>query len=334
MSVTSVGVTLSQSDKYSVAEQELWDGVYKQINLKFPTAENLLINMTWFGHQFEDSEWYTVLEFKNENRRFDNIFFLATVDPPYLNVNELQEVKNMVGALHVYYLGNFDSPHQFNFFAPLLSNNFKAYTGNDLLLVDINHLFVNYNRKPKPHRLALVQRFLSEKLNQCGIVTIGTDETSDLYLNFKGNSEDKDHDIGNYGMPMVYYDLGPLEVWKHTFLYVNAATEFNPINDLFCQQDVFKPLIGMRPFVINGVQKTYRWLRYNGFKTFNQYWEHIDIEDGDVHDTIIELIEFLGRMDKIEIMNMYNDMLPDLQYNQQRFYEFAKEQKIKMENLF
>jgi hypothetical protein len=179
-----------------------------------------------------------------------------------------------------------------------------------------------------------VQRFLSEKLNQCGIVTIGTDETSDLYLNFKGNSEDKDHDIGNYGMPMVYYDLGPLEVWRHTFLYVNAATEFNPINDLFCQQDVFKPLIGMRPFVINGVQKTYRWLRYNGFKTFNQYWEHIDIEDGDVHDTIIELIEFLGRMDKIEIMNMYNDMLPDLQYNQQRFYEFAKEQKIKMENLF
>ena len=334
MSVTSVGVTLSQNDKYSVYEQKLWDDVHKQINLKFPTAENLLINMTWFGHQFEDSEWYTVLEFKNENRRFDNVFFLATVDPPYLNVNELQEVKNMVGALHVYYLGNFDSPHQFNFFAPLLSNNFKAYTGNDLLLVDINHLFVNYNRKPKPHRLALVQRFLSEKLNQCGIVTIGTDETSDLYLNFKGNSEDKDHDIGNYGMPMVYYDLGPLEVWRHTFLYVNAATEFNPINDLFCQQDVFKPLIGARPFVINGVQKTYRWLRYNGFKTFNHYWDHIDIEDGDVHDTIIDLIKFLGRMDKIEIMNMYNDMLPDLQYNQQRFYEFAKEQKIKMENLF
>jgi len=334
MSVTSVGNTLSTADKYQNSEQKIWDNVYDQINLAFPCADNLLINMTWFGPQFEDSAWYTLLEFKEQNRSFDNIFFLATVDPPFLNVTELQEVKNMVNAIYVYYIGNFDSPHQFNFFAPLLAKNFKTYAEDELLLKKIKYVYVNYNRKPKTHRINFVNALLDQKLDQCGVVTIGTDETSDLYLNFEGNNEDKDHDIGDYGMPMVYYDLGPSFVWNHTFLYINAATEFNPNNDLFCQQDVFKPLIGLRPYVMNGVQKTYHWLRYHGFKTFNHYWEHIDIENGDVHKTIIELIKFLKEIEKEELISMYNDMLPDLMYNKERFFEFADEQKYKMEHIF
>jgi hypothetical protein len=90
----------------------------------------------------------------------------------------------------------------------------------------------------------------------------------------------------------------------------------------------------MRPFVINGVQRTYRWLRHHGFKTFNQYWPHIAIESGDVHDSIITLIKFLQEQNKHELLAMYNDMLPDLRYNKQRFVSFAQEQKFRMENLF
>ena len=334
MSTTSIGVTLSEADYYSKPEKEIWDSVYTQIEQKFPNYENLLINMTWFGPQFKDSEWYTVIDYKEEGRQFDNIFFLATVDPPYLNVTELQEVKNMVGAIYAYYLGNFDTHYQFNFFAPLLSERFKRYTNDELKLSHLKYTFVNYNRKPKKHRLKFVKRLLHENLDQYGVVTIGTDSTSNLFLNFDDNNKDDKHDIGNCGIPMVYYDLGPSSVWNHTFLYVNAATEFNAVNDLFCQQDVFKPLIGMRPYVINGVQKTYKWLRYHGFKTFNQYWKHIDIENGDVHDTIVELIKHLSSMNKSELLSMYNDMLPELEYNKERFYEYANEQKYKIDNLF
>jgi hypothetical protein len=93
-------------------------------------------------------------------------------------------------------------------------------------------------------------------------------------------------------------------------------------------------MLGLRPFVINGVQRTYRWLRLNGFKTFNHYWSHIDIENGPVHDTLIELITHLKKLDSSEILEMYNNMLPELMHNRNRFFEFAKEQKFKMENLF
>jgi hypothetical protein len=332
MTITKLGTTLSLIDQYSTPENEVWDAVCKQVNNVFPNDNNLVINMTWFGPQFDNSDWYTLLNYNDNNITFDNLFFLATVDPPYLNVLELQEVKNMVSALCVYYLGNFDSPHQFNFFAPLLADNFQKYTSDELMLQSSRNMFVSYNRKPKEHRVKLVKRLIHDNLNKYGIITLGTDSTNDLLLTI--DLDEPEPDIGNFGMPMVYYNLGSMEIWNNTFLYINGATEFNPTNDLFCQQDTFKPIVGMRPFVINGVQKTYRWYRHNGFKTFNHYWSHIDIENGDVHDTIIELISYLKDMEESELMSMYNDMLPDLLYNKERFYVFANEQRHKMENLF
>ncbi len=271
---------------------------------------------------------------------FDNVFFLATVDPAYLNVTELQQVKNMVQALKVFYLGNFDSEYQFNFFAPITAKKFKKYDDNQLLLDNLKYLFVNYNRKPKQHRVEFVKKLIAQDLSSLGVITLGTDATNDLLLTIGEKDEDyldygnsKVH-WGKFGVPHDMYSLHRMDIWNHTFLYINGATEFNPVNDLFCQQDTFKPMIGLRPFVINGVQKTYRWLRNHGFKTFNQYWSHIDIENGDVHDTLIELIKYLKATPSEDIISMYNDMLPDLQHNKQRFYEFAKEQKYKMEHLF
>ena len=264
-----------------------------------------------------------------------------------INVTERRQIKNLVGALYVYELGNFDSPYQFNFFAPIIGEKFTKYTDEELIPTKIKHLFVNYNRKPKQHRVDFVKKLTEQDLLKYGTVTLGKDEShlhdkdasNNIYLSIGEKHEDY-LALGNkpvvwgFGIPQDYYSLHRMDIWKTTFLYVNAATEFNPIDDLFCQQDVFKPLIGLRPFVINGVQKTYRWLRLNGFKTFNHYWNHIDIENGNVHDTIIELIAYLKDLDEATILSMYDDMLPDLQYNKARFFEYAQEQKYKIDNLF
>jgi len=340
VSVKVVGKTFPQGMEYSTEEIACCNSIRQQIDLAFPTQQNLLINLTWFGPQFNNGTWDTIVNFKNNGVKFDNVFFLATVDPPYLNVSELQEAKNLVDALRVFYLGNFDSEYHFNFFAPVIAEKFKKYSNDQLLLTDINHLFVNYNRKPKLHRVEFVKKLIDQDLIKLGTVTLGTDLTNDLLLTIGEKDEDylewgnsKNH-WGRFGVPHDMYSLHRMDIWKTTFLYINAATEFNPINDLFCQQDTFKPMLGLRPFVINGVQRTYRWLRLQGFKTFNQYWSHIDIETGPVHDTICELIQHLNSLESKEIIAMYNDMLPELNHNKNRFFEFAQEQRFKMEHLF
>ena len=340
MSVNFIGTGFPVGMEYSVEERDCWNSIKNQISETFPNEKNLLISMTWFGPQFNNSGWETILDYEINQVIYDNVFFLATVDPPYLNDTELREVKNKVKAFRVFYLGNFDSTHHFNFFAPIIAKKFKSYTDDELLLTDIKYLYVNYNRKPKTHRVEFVKKIIDNNLVDVGTVTLGIDDTNKLLLTIGEKDEDyqewgnsRNH-WGLFGLPHDMYSLHRMDVWKSTFLYINAATEYNKINDLFCQQDTFKPMLGLRPFVINGVQKTYRWLRVNGFKTFNHYWPHINIENGPVHDTIIELIKYLQSLGTPELQNMYNDMVPELQYNKDRFFEFAQEQQYKMNNLF
>ena len=346
MTVEFIGTGFPTSHDYAQEERDCWASIIQQIEQYFPGQINLLISLTWFGPQFVDSDWYQLFEWNQQGRKFDNLFLLATVDPPYLNPTELQEIKNLAQALKVYHLGNFDNTYQFNFFATTIASKFKKYTDDELILKKLKHIFVNYNRKPKTHRVDFVKRLIDNDLMKYGTVTLGHSDkngdahsNADLYLSIGEKHEDYVElgnrvDVWNFGLPQDYYSLHRLDIWQETFLYINGATEFNPVNDLFCQQDTFKPMLGLRPFVINGVQRTYRWLRLNGFKTFNHYWSHIDIENGPVHDTLIELITHLKESDSSEILKMYQDMLPDLYYNKERFFEFAKEQKYKIENLF
>jgi hypothetical protein len=339
MSVTFIGVGFPISHDYSHEERSCWDSISRQIDKKFSDQQNLLISLTWFGPQFDNNEWNNLIELNTQGMVFDNLFVVATVDPPYLNITELQTVKNLSQALKVYYLGNFDSPHQFNFFAPIIAEKFTKYDEKDIVLRRLKYLYVNYNRKPKDHRVEFVNKLKETGVFDDGIVTLGKVNENDPYISI-GEKHETYLELGNrpevwnFGIPQDYYSLHNMDVWKHVFLYINGATEFNPINDLFCQQDTFKPMLGLRPFVINGVQRTYRWLRHHGFKTFNHYWSHIDIENGPVHDTIIDLIKYLKSLESTEILLMYQDMLPELRYNKDRFFEFAQEQKYRMENLF
>jgi hypothetical protein len=346
MTVEFIGTGFPLSDDYAQEERNCWASITQQIEKYFPDQINLLISLTWFGPQFVNSDWHQLFEWHQQGRKFDNLFLVATVDPPYLNTTELQEIKNLAQALKVYHLGNFDNGYQFNFFATAIAPKFKKYTDDELLLEKLEHIFVNYNRKPKIHRVEFVKRLIDNNLIKCGTVTLGrgdkhenTQSDDELYLSIGEKHEDytelgNRHNVWNFGLPQDYYSLHRMDIWKTTFLYINGATEFDPINDLFCQQDTFKPMLGLRPFAINGVQRTYRWLRVNGFKTFNHYWPHIDIENGSVHGTLIELIEHLQSLKSSEIIAMYNDMLPDLKHNRDRFFEFAKEQQYKMDNLF
>ena len=336
MNTTFFGNFLSDHDNYSIIERQIVQSIVTQVKNKFANGTNLVLNLTWFGLQFDNDSWIN-FEQLVQKMQFDRLFFVALVDPSYLNVTELQQVKNMAQSLEVYYIGNFDSPHGFNFFAPILKNNFKHYTTEQLTLINPTKIYVNYNRKPRKHRVEFVERLAESNLLDLGTVTLGKGNHN-YHMTIGEKQEDYiavgTQEMQHWGLPSDYYSLHRLDIWQNTFLYINGATENNPVNDLFCQQDTFKPIIGLRPFVINGVQKTYRWLRLHGFKTFNHYWPHINLETchtDDIHKNICEVIVWLQTQD---LEQLYLDMLPDLHYNKLRFDEFALEQKYKMENLF
>ena len=341
-----IGVTFPKSSQWYEDEIHVIESLTAQINAHFPEQKNLFVNTTWFGPQFKNGQ-YEKFEKLCAKFKFNNLFLLAAADPIFLADYQIKEVHQKSGADRLYLIGHFDSPFAFNFHSIVLPKYFKPYTQNEVLLKSVNNKFINYNRKPRPHRTNLVKLLLEKNLDGQGIITHGQDGEFHQYneTDFKKKltldetieeiGEENQWWANEFGIPHDIHSLGRINIWQTHFLSVVGETEGNNDVPTFVSEKTWKPIIGLRPFIINGQRKVYKWLRDRGFRTFNQYWKHIPVEtDAETPAVCATVVEYLCGKSKQAIQEMYQDMLPDLIHNQQRFYEFGKEQKYKMENIF
>jgi hypothetical protein len=345
-----IGQTFPDGWFWSIYEKQCINSIRKQIDVKFSGQRNLLVNLTWFGPQF-DYPGNAYAEFLKHKDTVDNLFILSTVDPSMLQQSQIESMLQQKGNPKLYKLGNFDGEYQFNFFAPVLAKHFRKYEHSQIVMSMPAWHFINYNRKPRQHRVNLVKKIIDSGLDKYGLLTLGRpDRTYDhdpentLYLTLGEQDKDyvqyghwftnnnKDDDVG---IPHDVLSLHNLEYWQKHFLHIIGATEFSVNTDLFVSETQFKPMIGLRPFLVNGNPETYNWLEQNGFKTFNRYFPEIDFMDHNhVHDSILSAIKHISNLTESKIVDLYESMMPDLLHNQQHFKKFAREQQYKIDNLF
>jgi hypothetical protein len=351
-----IGNTFPKNHLWSEYETQCIDSIQRQIDTKFSNKKNLLVNLTWFGPQFDQHPgWKAYCQLIKQQETFDNLFLLSTVDPAMINPQQIKKIVVSLGNPKLFKIGNFDTEYHYNFFAPILKDSFKSYTNDELLLTEVRWLYINYNRKPRQHRVQLVKKLQEQQLDQLGIITLGRpdvvydkDPGNQLYLSvgedpadyvefghWSPGSHPTGHQVDEFGIPHDVLSLHNPTYWRHHFLNIIGATEFNVWDDIFVSESQFKPIIGLRPFLINGNPRTYQWLVDNGFRHFNHYFEGIDFTDPDrVHESICQAVRYLSSLSSEKILDLYQSMLPDLWHNQQRFYEYAMEQQYKINHIF
>ena len=337
MSTYQIGTTFRSTSQWAKNEQNLIENIKAQIEQSFSESNNLLINTTWFGPQFTNSDYFRLNEFVG---KIDNLFFLASVDPVMLNSQQLNDISTMLLVKKTYCLGNFDGQYQFNFISTVLPMYFQQYSNDELLLREPTWTFLNYNRKPREHRIKLVEKIIDCNLYTHGKISLGKNNPTYAKNSNPHLVVDQDPDytqIGNwemddsFGIAHDIHTLGNMHIWQN---HVVSETEFNSWDNMFITEKTWKPIIGLRPFIINGQTKIYSWLEQQGFKTFTKYFAGIELENSEVHDYIISVLKYLVSLDSKEILEIYNSMLPDLVHNQYRFFEFAQKHRYRIENLF
>ena len=327
----TIGSTFPKSSQWYKDQINLMNSIEKQIESKFLSSSNLLINMTWFGPQFDNNEYKKFCNYIATNT-VDNLFLLASEDPCFFNRNETQELFESSKASSLYLLGHFDSEYNFNFHSMVLPEYFVPYTQEQLLLQEPKYTFINYNRKPRDHRTRLVEHLDNQNLTQHGIVTLGDNRT--LKETIQDIGEENQWWPDEWGIPHDIHSLGRLDIWQNHFLSVVSETDYEDDLWTLITEKTWKPIIGLRPFIINGQTAVYSFLKANGFRTFNQYWSHVNLETCDIDDIHTNICSVLSFLQTKNLKQMYLDMLPDLLYNKERLKEFSKEQEYKMENIF
>ena len=350
---------------YGEYEQNILHKVQQQIDQRFPDQRNFLLNTTWRPHPSQDTE---VQDLMNSGEQIDNLFVVSTVDyflPHHQPL--IKEIIEHMGVKRTYCLGNFDTPNPtwtpantttiyFNLFAVVCRDHFEKYNIEDLILTDPKYLFMSYNRKPYEHRIEFVEKLIEHKVKEFGVVTLGRawdrpydgkPTKSDLYFSIGEKNEDYvkhghwyDEDGSEHGIPHDLFSLHNMHYWNHHFLHIVGGTcPFNN-TDQFINQIDFKPIIGLRPFLINGQTKNYQFWKDNGFRTFEKYFPYLKLRtspldgQGTLSLELIKAIKRVSTMSREQILSMYNDMLPDLLHNRQRWYEWADEQKYQVDHLF
>lgn len=345
MTTQVIGTTFDVNSQWSQDEKDLVATVKQQIEQHFPTGKNLLINLTWFGPQFANGEYDRLLTVDSADR----VFFLASVDAPMLNQEQFDSIKDRVGARESYSIGTFDTEYQFSFICTVIDKYFHSYTNEELRLREIHHRYLAYNRKPRTHRVQLVKQLLAEGLDSLGVVTLG-DDTSGTYNQIAdapvltlGEQPTEFAGQGNwnegmrFGIAMDIHSLGNPEIWRHSFLHISSETEFNPWDPMHLTEKTWKPILGLRPFIINGQTKIYRYLRDHGFKTFTHYFPGCDLETEDetaVVPAVLAAIRYIAKLTDQELLDMYDDMWPALVHNQQQFKPFVEYQRYRIQHIF
>ena len=283
----------------------------------------VVINSTWCT-----IEYRKVLEEWLCDNPVDIIVLVAMLDCAIVREDNFTQY----GA-EVITVGYYPGANQIDFWALFLDRYFNQTHTLDLCRIDrIEYAFMCLNRKPHWHRKHFYNNLKKFNLIDKGLVSMGSETSvpllkldSPAVINLTPNSGTE-----QYGIPNDINTLGNIDNWQRHFLNIVTETVYGINANHFVSEKIYKPILGMRPFLIYDTDSGYHWLRHRGFEPYVEDFK--DITDLDLKNPA-NLAPFLVTLSSQQ-PSYWKKKLVDLNqkivYNKQNFYKYVDQQKIQI----
>jgi hypothetical protein len=108
-------------------------------------------------------------------------------------------------------------------------------------------------------------------------------------------------------------------IFSNSFLWIASETYKKNHQGIYITEKTWKAIAYGSPFCINGDNGSLDYLRQQGYKTFNDYWDESYDHMNDVEkiNHISNIVKNICSMDLSDINSLYKEMIPILQHNQQ-----------------
>jgi hypothetical protein len=122
-------------------------------------------------------------------------------------------------------------------------------------------------------------------------------------------------------------NINILKYYPTFFVEIVNLTFFSG-NTFYVDEKIWRPMLALTPFMVQGPTNLINNLRRIGFKTFHQWWNEGYSEDPDDCQVTCMLnnIDRLSHLSIWELQAMYNDMLPTLEHNRNLLLTLTKKQ--------
>lgn len=308
---TSTPLVIGELEKHCI------ENLKQQIINTSKFERNLIVNCTWINVDETDFvQWFRNHHIFGKTK----VYFTAFIDG----------LEWFVNSKHVQFIRKFNCPVEFIGFHPdnwysFLPALLKNYTDEEIKLENIKNLYISLNRKPRSHRQKLVELLIQNNLIDRGHVTF---ERGHFEIIDKKTGDTEQHlhneDI-RFSRPEDIQTLGNLEIWKSTYCVIVSETdEYDPWH---ISEKTWKPIMGMRPFILNSNKNTYKILANLNLYTPAALFKNSNLDKADPV-SVTEQIKSLYNKTDSELLELYNKQYDMLIHNKNIFLELCKGSSI------
>jgi hypothetical protein len=259
------------------------------------------------------------------SNQVDVIVLVAMIDAAIPNAEFFKEFDAQVVCV-----GYYPGPGQIDFWALFLDQHYHSPHTIDMCRIDfVDRAFMCLNRKPHWHRRRLYNELQRHNLIDLGLVSMGSETNVPLLgldfpevQNFTPNAG-----IEQNGIPNDISTLGNMKNWQRHFLNIVTETVYDINTNNFVSEKIYKPIMGMRPFLVYDPDGACRWLRDRGFEPYTTDFADITDLDLTIPDNLAPFLVVLSEQQPVYWRKKLIDLNQKIVYNKQNFYKYGDKQK-------
>lgn len=281
-------------------------------------SRTVIINSVWYTGDYHQTVMAELQEINPTH-----IFVVALLDPPIIQLDWFKELNCSVTGIG-YYLG----PGQMDYFS-LFFDHFYQPVDQEILLSPsrIDTAYMCLNRKPHPHRMRLFTGLQNANLLDQGFVSMGGANPRYLAEDCEGQDFAPNGGREQFGIANDIATLGNLNNWSRHFLNIVTETEWDIESSNFLSEKAYKPILGLRPFLLYAPNGGIKCLESRGFESYINDFQ--DITDVDLTQpyNVVNFIEILCKQGPSYWKMKFNQLTEKLLYNQQQFKNYVNQQQ-------
>lgn len=283
------------------------------------TSRTVLINSTWYTDDLhnETLSWLAQSD-------VDHIVLVAMLDGPIPRPDWYVST-----GIPCHGIGYYPGNNEIDFWALAVDRWFQKPDRDTVTDSDrIVRPFICLNRKPHDHRVRLYNGLQRLDLLDRGLVSLGGDTGTAIRRidHDQGHSDlAPNADTAQNGIANDIMSLGNIDNWCGCFLNVVTETVFDIDQDWFVSEKIYKPIVGLRPFLLYSPNGGRSWLHSHGFQDYVDDFQDITDLDLSEPDNVPEFLSVLSRQPVSYLRSKYIDLMPKIVYNNTRFDAYVQE---------
>ena len=288
------------------------------------SSKTVVINSVWYTQ-----EYHQLVLSQLKNMDFDSIVLVAMIDAAIPQINWYHEF-----GRPVYTLGYYPGSNNLDFWALFVDQFFEHPKISELLDHNlINRPYMCLNRKPHWHRVRLFNKLAALDLVHKGLVSMGGQGQAVTQLDADCGHDDlaPNANKDQTGLPNDIASIGLLSNWQQHFLNIVTETVYGINQNHFVSEKIFKPIVGLRPFLVYDTDGAKWWLESRKFQHYNQDFADICDLDLSQPDNLPDFLKILCDQPESYFRSKFVALMPKLLHNKNQFVTYVADQKHRID---